>query len=93
MAHANGVTLGQPLNETVVLVKAPGAKMKSLKTRRRTDALARAVRRARLMPLNIGKIALDTNTLAITLYLDNAVANVVPPAGRLREQKFKRALG
>ncbi|MCO1590519.1 fimbria/pilus outer membrane usher protein, partial [Escherichia coli] len=26
LAHANGVTLGQPLNDTVVLVKAPGAK-------------------------------------------------------------------
>ncbi len=25
LAHANGVTLSQPLNDTVVLVKAPGA--------------------------------------------------------------------
>ncbi|XPE25184.1 fimbria/pilus outer membrane usher protein [Shigella sonnei] len=32
MADANGVTLGQPLNDTVVLVKAPGAKMQKSKT-------------------------------------------------------------
>jgi outer membrane usher protein FimD/PapC len=25
LAHANGITLSQPLNDTVVLVKAPGA--------------------------------------------------------------------
>lgn len=46
LAHANGVTLGQPLNDTVVLVKAPGAKMQSRKPDRSAYRLAGLCRAA-----------------------------------------------
>lgn len=54
LAHANGVTLGQPLNDTVVLVKAPGAK--DAKVENQTGCVPTgAVMPCCLMPLNIGK--------------------------------------
>lgn len=55
LAHANGVTLGQPLNDTVVLVKAPGAK--DAKVENQTGCVPTGVvMPCCLMPLNIGKI-------------------------------------
>lgn len=54
LAHANGVTLGQPLNDTVVLVKAPGAK--DAKVENQTGCVPTgAVMPCCLMPPNIGK--------------------------------------
>ncbi|NYZ51964.1 fimbrial biogenesis outer membrane usher protein, partial [Escherichia coli] len=78
LAHANGVTLGQPLNDTVVLVKAPGAKDAKVENQTgvRTDWRGYAV-----LPYATeyreNRVALDTNTLADNVDLDNAVANVV----------------
>ena len=54
LAHANGITLSQPLNDTVVLVKAPGAggvKVEN-QTGVRTDWRGMP---SRLMPLSIAK--------------------------------------
>ncbi|STE88761.1 outer membrane usher protein FimD, truncation [Escherichia coli] len=68
LAHANGVTLGQPLNDTVVLVKAPGAKRcKRSKTRRGcvpTGVVYAVLPYATEYREN--RVALDTNTWLIT---------------------------
>ncbi|VTO25968.1 outer membrane protein for export and assembly of type 1 fimbriae [Klebsiella pneumoniae] len=84
LAHANGITLSQPLNDTVVLVKAPGAggvKVEN-QTGVRTDWRGYAV-----LPYATeyreNRIALDTNTLADNVDLDDAVVSVVPTMGRL----------
>ena len=54
LAHANGVTLGQPLNDTGEPVKAPGAKDAKVENQDDDYRLARLCR-ACLMPLNIGR--------------------------------------
>lgn len=94
LAHANGVTLGQPLNDTVVLVKAPGAKDAKVEnqTGGRTDWRGYAV-----LPYATeyreNRVALDTNTLADNVDLDNAVANVVPTRGAIVRAEFKARVG
>ncbi|ENB6140888.1 fimbrial biogenesis outer membrane usher protein [Escherichia coli] len=94
LAHANGVTLGQPLNETVVLVKAPGAKDAKVENQTgvRTDWRGYAV-----LPYATeyreNRVALDTNTLADNVDLDNAVANVVPTRGAIVRAEFKARVG
>ncbi|MFP1496724.1 fimbria/pilus outer membrane usher protein [Escherichia coli] len=79
----------------MVLVKAPGAK-KSAKVENqtgvRTDWRGYAV-----LPYATeyreNRVALDTNTLADNVDLDNAVANVVSTRGAIVQQSLKRALG
>ncbi|EMX2980513.1 fimbrial biogenesis outer membrane usher protein [Escherichia coli] len=94
LAHANGVTLGQPLNDTVVLVKAPGAKDAKVENQTgvRTDWRGYAV-----LPYATeyreNRVALDTNTLADNVDLDNAVANVVPTRGAIVRAEFKARVG
>ena len=94
LAHANGVTLGQPLNDTVVLVKAPGAKDAKVENQTgvRTDWRGYAV-----LPYATeyreNRVALDTNTLADNVDLDMRSLTLFPPVGRSCEQSLKRALG
>ncbi|MTD67613.1 fimbria/pilus outer membrane usher protein, partial [Escherichia coli] len=79
LTHANGVTLWQPLNDTVVLVKAPGAKdaIVENQTAVRTDWRGYAV-----MPYATAyqapQEAMATNTLADNVDLDNAAAKDAP---------------
>ncbi len=83
LAHANGITLSQPLNDTVVLVKAPApaAKVEN-QTGVRTDWRGYAV-----LPYATeyreNRIALDTNTTADNVDLDDAVVSVVPTHGAI----------
>ncbi|ELC5004985.1 fimbrial biogenesis usher protein [Salmonella enterica] len=94
LAHANGVTLSQPLNDTVVLVKAPGAgdvKVEN-QTGVRTDWRGYAV-----LPYATeyreNRVALDTNTLADNVDLDDAVVSVVPTHGAIVRAYFKAHVG
>lgn len=94
LAHADGVTFSQPLNSTVVLVKAPGADNVKVENQTgvRTDWRGYAV-----LPYaseyRENRIALDTNTLADNVDLQDAVANVVPTHGAIVRAEFKPQVG
>lgn len=94
LAHANGVTLSQPLNDTVVLVSAPGAKGTKVENQTgiRTDWRGYAV-----LPYATeyreNRVALDTNSLADNVDLDDAVVNVVPTHGAIVRAEFKAHVG
>jgi len=78
----------------VVLVKAPGAKDAKVENQTgvRTDWRGYAV-----LPYATeyreNRVALDTNTLADNVDLDNAVANVVPTRGAIVRAEFKARVG
>nr|CAA35968.1 fimD [Escherichia coli] len=93
LAHANGVTLGQPLNDTVVLVKRLAQKMQKSKTRRGAYRLAGYAVLPYATEYRENRVALDTNTLADNVDLDNAVANVVPTRGAIVRAEFKARVG
>ncbi|MBI0277972.1 fimbrial biogenesis usher protein [Hafnia alvei] len=94
VAHANGITLSQPLGSTNVLIKAPGAANVDVEnsTGVKTDWRGYAV-----VPYATtyrqNRIALDTNTLGDKVDLDNAVVNVVPSEGALVVADFKAHTG
>ena len=94
LAHANGVTLSQPLNDTVVLIKAPGAEGAKVENQTgvRTDWRGYAV-----LPYATeyreNRVALDTNTLADNVDLDDAVVNVVPTHGPIVRPYFNAHVG
>ncbi|WP_058913909.1 fimbrial biogenesis usher protein [Entomohabitans teleogrylli] len=94
LAHANGVTLSQPLNDTVVLVKAPGADNVKVEnhTGVTTDWRGYAV-----LPYATeyreNRIALDTNTLADNVDLEETVVRVVPTHGAIVRAEFKANVG
>lgn len=94
LAHGNGVTLSQPLNDTVVLIKAPGADNVKVENQTgvRTDWRGYAV-----LPYATeyreNRVALDTNTLADNVDLDDAVVSVVPTHGAIVRASFKAHVG
>jgi P pilus assembly protein, porin PapC len=94
LAHADGVTLSQPLNDTVVLVKAPGADNVRVENQTgvSTDWRGYAV-----LPYATdyreNRIALDTNTLGDNVDLDEAVVRVVPTHGAVVRASFKAKVG
>jgi len=94
LAHANGVTLSQPLNDTVVLIKAPGAEGTKVENQTgvRTDWRGYAV-----LPYATeyreNRVALDTNSLADNVDLDDAVVTVVPTHGAIVRADFKAHVG
>ncbi|MFV1475997.1 fimbrial biogenesis usher protein [Serratia marcescens] len=94
LAHANGVTLSQPLNDTVVLLKAPGTDNVKVENQTgvRTDWRGYAV-----LPYATeyreNRVALDTNTLADNVDLDDAVVSVVPTHGAIVRADFKAHVG
>ncbi|MFS9380823.1 fimbrial biogenesis usher protein [Citrobacter sp. ANG330] len=94
LAHANGITLSQPLNDTVVLIKAPGAEGAKVENQTgvRTDWRGYAV-----LPYATeyreNRVALDTNTLADNVDLDDAVINVVPTHGAIVLAEFNTHVG
>ncbi len=94
LAHANGVTLSQPLNDTVVLVSAPGAEGTRVENQTgvRTDWRGYAV-----LPYATeyreNRVALDTNSLADNVDLDEAVVNVVPTHGAIVRAQFNPRVG
>ncbi|MEX3018217.1 fimbrial biogenesis usher protein [Kluyvera sp. STS39-E] len=94
LAHANGVTLSQPLNDTVVLIKAPGAEGTKVENQTgvHTDWRGYAV-----LPYATeyreNRVALNTNSLADNVDLDDAVVTVVPTHGAIVRADFKAHVG
>ena len=94
LAHANGVTFGQPLNNTVVLVSAPGAKGVAIENQSgvRTDWRGYAIQPF-ASEYRENRIALNTNTLPDNVDLDDAVVSVVPTRGAVVRADFKAHVG
>ena len=94
LAHADGITLSQPLNDTVVLIKVPGAANVKVENQTgvKTDWRGYAV-----LPYATeyreNRIALDTNSLADNVDLDDAVVSVVPTHGAIARAEFKAHVG
>lgn len=92
--HDSGVTLSQPLGNTNVLIKAPGAGDVNVEnsTGVRTDWRGYAVI-PYAMTYRRNRIALDTTTLKDNADLDDAVVNVVPTQGALVRAEFMTRIG
>lgn len=94
VAHADGVTLSQPLGDTNVLVRAPGAD--SVRVQNATG-VSTDWRGYAVVPYatayRANRIALDTTTLQDNAELDSAVANVVPTKGALVRASFETRIG
>ncbi len=94
VAHADGLTLSQPLGDTNVLVKAPGAEGVRVQnaTGVSTDWRGYAV-----VPYattyRTNRISLDTTTLKDNADLEDAVLNVVPTKGALVRANFETRIG
>ncbi|VTR42574.1 Outer membrane usher protein fimD precursor [Serratia fonticola] len=94
LAHENGITLSQPLNDTLILVKAPGAGNVSVENQSgiRTDWRGYAVLPF-AMDYRENRVALNPNTLANNVELDDAVVSVVPNHGAVVLADFKTHIG
>ncbi|NWC93109.1 MULTISPECIES: fimbrial biogenesis usher protein [unclassified Pseudomonas] len=94
LAHADGVTFGQPLNDTVVLIKVPGADHVAVENQTgiRTDWRGYAV-----LPYAVdyreNRIALNTNSLANNIELEDPILSVVPTRGAVVRADFKARVG
>lgn len=92
--HRNGITLGQPLGDTNVLVAAPGAESVGVEnaTGVKTDWRGYAV-----LPYastyRQNRIALNLDTLDNHTDIDDAVVNVVPTRGAIVRAKFNARVG
>ncbi|MBL5926032.1 fimbrial biogenesis usher protein [Enterobacter asburiae] len=94
LAHENGITFSQPLNDTIALVKAPGAN--DVKVENQTG-VSTDWRGYAVIPYATdyreNRIALNTNTLADNVDLDDAVVSVVPTHGAVVRANFKARVG
>ncbi|MEI9828774.1 fimbrial biogenesis usher protein [Enterobacter sp. E12] len=94
IAHRNGITLSQPLGDTNVLIAAPGAKEVKIENEPgiHTDWRGYAV-----VPYassyRLNRMALDTNSLADDVDIDDAVTHVVPTRGAVVRATFKARPG
>lgn len=94
LAHANGITLSQPLTDTVILIKAPGAGDVSLQNQTgvHTDWRGYAVQ-PYAMAYRENRIALDTNTLGNNVDVEDSVVSVVPTYGAIVRADFHTHVG
>jgi outer membrane usher protein len=89
VAHADGITFGQSLGDTNVLIKAPGASGVKVEneTGVKTDWRGYAV-----MPYasvyRRNRVALDVNSLDMHTDLDDNVQNVIPTEGALVRAEY-----
>ncbi|CAK9883726.1 MAG: Outer membrane usher protein FimD [Candidatus Erwinia impunctatus] len=94
VAHANGITFGQPLNDTTVLVKAPGAANAKVENQTGvfTDWRGYAV-----LPYasdyRENRNGLDMTSLANNVELDDSVVSVVPTHGAVVRAEFNAHVG
>ncbi|EMF07315.1 outer membrane usher protein, FimD [Serratia marcescens VGH107] len=94
LVHENGVTFSQPLNDTMVLIKAPGAKRVAVENQAgvSTDWRGYAVL-PYAMDYRENRISLNTNTLANNVELEEPVLSVVPTRGAVVRADFKAKVG
>ncbi|WP_417316277.1 fimbrial biogenesis usher protein [Enterobacter sp.] len=94
VGHADGVTFSQPLGDTNVLIKAPGASGVSVENQTgvKTDWRGYAV-----MPYatvyRYNRIALNTDTMSNSIDIEDNVSSVVPTKGALVRANFDAHVG
>ncbi|VUS22491.1 fimbria/pilus outer membrane usher protein [Klebsiella spallanzanii] len=94
LVHADGVTLGQEMSETAVLVKAPGLSNVRLATDTtvETDYRGYAILPF-VIPYHRTNVALDSTTLADNMELPNTIKKVVPTRGAIVRANFAGNIG
>ncbi|KUQ59305.1 fimbria/pilus outer membrane usher protein [Enterobacter bugandensis] len=94
LAHADGVTLSQPLGETNVLVKAPGAKGTGVQnqTGAKTDWRGYTAV-SNVTPYRKNDVTLNTETLPDDVELDLTTATVVPTRGAVVRANYVANVG
>lgn len=82
--HEDGLTLSQPLGNTNILVKAPGASNVAINNYRgiRTDSRGYAVI-PYATPYRVNRVELDVTTAGHDVELDNAIIHKVPTEGAM----------
>lgn len=82
--HEDGLTLSQPLGNTNILVKAPGASDVAVLNHKgiKTDSRGYAVI-PYATPYRVNQVALDVTTVGNDVELDNAIANKTPTDGAM----------
>ncbi|EHQ1284723.1 fimbria/pilus outer membrane usher protein [Escherichia coli] len=94
IAHADGITFGQPLGDTMVLVKAPGADNVKIENQTgiHTDWRGYAI-----LPFATeyreNRVALNANSLADNFELDETVVTVIPTHGAIARATFNAQIG
>ncbi|EFK7751874.1 fimbrial biogenesis outer membrane usher protein [Escherichia coli] len=94
IAHADGITFGQPLGDTMVLVKAPGADNVKIENQTgiHTDRRGYAI-----LPFATeyreNRVALNANSLADNVELDETVITVIPTHGAIARATFNAQIG
>lgn len=94
LAHGDGVTLSQPLGDTNILIKAPGAAGVGVENQTgiKTDWRGyTVVPYATVYRTN--RIVLDSNTLDSHTDLDTNVINVIPTEGAVVRADFRTRIG
>ncbi|MDU5779504.1 MAG: fimbria/pilus outer membrane usher protein [Pantoea sp.] len=92
--HEDGLTLSQPLGETNILVKAPGAAHVAIRNHRglETDSRGYAVI-PYASPYQVNRVELDVNTLSPETELKNPVASTLPGGGAMTRVEFSTQIG
>jgi outer membrane usher protein len=94
LAHRDGITFGQPLGSTSILVKAPGAKGVNVennigvKTDWRGYAIVPYANEYRS-----NRVALDSDSFSNNLEIGNNVENVIPIRGAIARASFDTSIG
>ena len=94
LLHSHGVTLGQPVGDTSVLIAAPGVSGASVEneTGVRTDWRGYAIKPYASV-YRENRVALDTTSLDDRTDIDDAVRRVVPTRGAVVRADFKARIG
>lgn len=94
LVHGGGVTLSQPLGETVGLVQAPKAQGVGFESQPgvATDWAGNAVI-PNLTPYRLNRLAIRTADLGDTVEVKNAATEVVPTRGAVVVAKFETSVG
>jgi outer membrane usher protein len=94
VVHGGGVTLSQPLGETMALVEAPDAANVGFEVYPgvRTDSRGNAVL-ANLSPYRVNRLAVRTEDLGDNVEVKNAALDVVPTRGAVVLAKFETSIG
>jgi len=94
VVHGGGVTLSQPLGETMALVDAPDAANVGFEVYPgvRTDSRGNAVL-ANLSPYRVNRLAVRTEDLGDNVEVKNAALDVVPTRGAVVLAKFETSIG
>lgn len=94
IAHSHGITLSQPLGESLALVHIPGAD--NVKIQNNTGVYTNRDGYAVIPyvnPYKINRIAIDTNTLSDEVEIESTVYNVVPTEGAIVMAEFNSHIG